>query len=32
MTQATSTNSRPGTVDVLIQTHNEELNLPYTLG
>lgn len=22
---------RPGTVDVLIQTHNEELNLPYTL-
>src|SRR5687767_5575064 len=30
MTQATSPN-RPGTVDVLIQTHNEELNLPYTL-
>src|SRR5436190_6725144 len=22
---------RPGTVDVLIQTHNEELNLPFTL-
>lgn len=22
---------RPGTVDVLIQTHNEEMNLPYTL-
>ncbi len=31
MTQTAATQSRPGTVDVLIQTHNEELNLAYTL-